>query len=105
MNGEGYCIQIALEVKASFLDEALVFRIVRDRIVRSREEKLSAVRLASPSQVGVHKGVRAGQQPRWFRGSVFSQLDGESHRRSYNHERQSEGESASNSHEMRSAIK
>jgi hypothetical protein len=36
---------------------------------------------------------------------VFSQLDGESHRRSHNHDRQGDGESASNSHAMRSGMK
>jgi hypothetical protein len=39
VDGEGHRIQVALEVEASFLYEALVFRIVRDR-----KQKLSAVR-------------------------------------------------------------
>jgi hypothetical protein len=32
-------------------------------------------------------------------------LDGDRHRRSHNHDRQSDGESASNSHELRSGLK
>ena len=100
MDGKGHRVQIALEVKASFLDETFVFRVMRHR-----EEKLSAVRLADPAKVGVGKGVGAGQQACRFRRSVFSQLDGESYRRRYNYNCQNDGESASNSHEMRSGMK
>jgi hypothetical protein len=81
MDGEGCRIQIALEVKASFLDEAFVFRIVRDR-----KQELSAVCLAGPDKVAIHEGVSAGQKPRRFRRSVFSQLDSQRHRRSHNYE-------------------
>src|SRR5579862_2962964 len=55
MDREGYRIQVALEVEAGFLDEALVFRIVRNR-----KQKLSAIRLAGPTEVGIDKAISAG---------------------------------------------
>ncbi len=96
MDGEGHRVQIALEVEAGFLDEALVLRIVRDR-----EERLSAVGLAHPAKVGIHKGVGARQQPRRFRRGVLAQLDGKRDCRADNHNRQRDGEGASYSHEER----
>ena len=96
MDGEGHRVQIALEVEPGFLDEPVVFGIVRDW-----EERLSAVDLAYPAKVGVHKGVGARQQPRRFRRGVLAQLDGKRHCRTDNHNRQRDGEGASYSHEVR----
>ena len=101
MDSERCRLQIALEIKASLLDEAFVFGIVRDRVV-SGGKKLSPVRSAGPAKIGVHEGVGSGQQPRRFRRSVLAQLDGNGHRCRYYDKPQSDRESASNSHEVRS---
>ena len=100
VNGEGGGLEIALEVETGILDEAVVFGIVGDG-----KEELAAVGFAGPAEVGVDEGVGAGQESRGFRGSLLAQLDGEDHRGNDNHERQGNGESASNSHELRSGMK
>ena len=103
MDGKGRRVQIALEVKASFLNEAVVFCIVRNRVV-PRGKKLPAIRFAGPHKIGVHESVGAGQQPRRFWRRVLSQLDGKCHGRGHDYQRQCYGESASNSHAMRSDV-
>ena len=42
MDGEGHRVQIALEVEAGLLDEALVLGIVRDGIVRAENNDFPA---------------------------------------------------------------
>jgi len=96
MDRERGGIQIALEVKPSFLDEALVFRVVRDW-----KQKLSAVCGTSPPKIGIYERIRARQQPRGFRWSNLSQLNRDRNRRSHDHHCQNDGESAPYSHEMR----
>src|SRR5579864_2045054 len=95
VNGEGYGIEVALELNAGFLDEALVLGIVRHLWKRVRTY------FADPAEVGVQKRVRAGEKPRRFRRSMLPQLDDENNGGNNNDDRKRNGEGASDSHEMR----
>src|SRR5580704_15796423 len=94
MNGEGGRIEVALVIESGLLDEAFIVRIVGDG-----EKRFAAARPAYPSEVGVKKSVSSGQQARGFRRSSLAQFDGEGYRRGNENDRESDGESASNSHE------
>ena len=79
---EGYRFQVALIVKSSFPDEALVFRIVGNR-----QQRFFAVCLAGPSQVGIEKGVGGRKQPRAFGRGLFAELHRQDQRGGHNYDR------------------
>src|SRR5262249_53756295 len=90
-------LQIALAVEARFLNEPVVFGIMRHG-----EEGLAVVGFADPVEVGVEKSVGPGQQASRLRRSVPTELDGQRYRRGDCDDRERNGEGASDSHEMRS---
>ena len=98
MGGKGYRLEVSLEFETRLLDEPLIFWIVRNRRQRAGTDP------PEPAKVGVKKGVSPGQKPRRFRRSALSQLDGDRQRGGHNHDRQSDGQSASNSHEIGSGV-
>ena len=93
-------VEVALKFEASLFDEVLVFRIVVDG-----GHSAVGIQFSQPAQIHIHEGVGAGQQPGRFRWRVLPQLHRDGNRRSHNHHRQHKGERASDSHEMRLALK
>jgi hypothetical protein len=96
VDGEGYGIQVTLEIKAGLLDEAFILGIARDG-----KERLALGCFPDPAEIGVEKGVRAGQKTRGLRRSALTQLNRKRKRGGHDHDRESNGVRASNSHEMR----
>src|ERR1700733_223201 len=94
MNGEGGRVEVALVIESGLLDETFIVRIVGDG-----EKRFAAARPAYPREVGVKKSVSSGEQARGLRRSSLAQFDGERYRRGNENDRESDGESASNSHE------
>ena len=68
MNGKRSLVQVALELKARFLDELLVFRIVGN--VRQMAGDVGA---AHPLQIDVKVAIRAGQQAGRFGRGMLAQ--------------------------------
>ena len=99
VNSKRHRVEIALVVKAGFLNELLVFWIVVDRVKRL------AAGLPNPAVIDVQKSVRSRQEPGWLWWRMLSQLDGKYYGPGDNHNRQNDRESASYSHEMGLGLK
>ena len=67
VDGEGGFIQIPLELKPGFMNEALVFPIMADG-----GQFLARIHFSDLAQVDVEKGIRSGQQTGWLRWSMLS---------------------------------
>ncbi|MGH9806894.1 MAG: hypothetical protein ACRD9W_06475, partial [Terriglobia bacterium] len=86
VDGEGYRLKIPFVVEAGFLDEALVFGIVRNR-----KEWLAVIGLADPVEVRVKESVGAGQQARGLRRRVLAELDSQRYCCGYCNDRERNG--------------
>jgi hypothetical protein len=99
VDGEGSFLKIALELETGCLNETLVFRIVADR-----GQFFARVRSPYPAEIYVDKSVAPRQQTSGFGRSTLAELYGENQRRGDQQDHQDDGESAPNSHGMRSGM-
>jgi hypothetical protein len=100
MHRKGSRLQIALELNPGGLNEALVLRIVRNGW-----QSIAPGCFPRPPQIRIKERVGSGQQPGRLRRRLFAELHRQSDGSPHNYDRQKNGESASNSHGMRSGLK